>query len=198
MPGNWKDAVLYASTIEVDLNSTTSIDGTTLYDGDRVLLKDQTTLSKNGIYVYNHSASPRFTRATDASTYDLLQYAAVYVERGDANAGRTFLQINPLSDLETDPVRFIPLANPILTPAGITANNPDVTLDRKRIQATIDAVSAVGGGTVQLGLGTFYIDTKLDLKSNVALQGAGSDVTTLLFKDNSDYANGAFTYLNGI
>ena len=42
------------------------IDGVTLSSGDRVLLKNQSTGSENGIYVFNGAAST-MTRATDAN-----------------------------------------------------------------------------------------------------------------------------------
>src|SRR5688500_804482 len=43
-----------------------TIDGVTLVTGDRILLKNQTTQSENGIYTVNASGAP--TRATDADS----------------------------------------------------------------------------------------------------------------------------------
>lgn len=60
----------------------TAIDGVTLVNGDRVLLKDQTTAAQNGIYVWNGSSSS-MTRATDATNpADFVFGFKVYVREG--------------------------------------------------------------------------------------------------------------------
>lgn len=61
-----------------------TIDGITLATGDRILLKDQSTGSQNGIYVVAASGSP--TRATDADSSAEIDSMTVYVEQGTANA----------------------------------------------------------------------------------------------------------------
>lgn len=53
------------------------------------------------------------------------------------------------------------------------------------INTAIDAVSREGGGTVQLLAKTYYFDNDINLKENVSLIGAGSDITILDFKDGS-------------
>lgn len=89
---NWKDSVRAASIANVDISSAPStVDGITLVSGDRVLLKDQTTGSQNGIYVFNGAASA-MTRATDADTAANLEQACVVVEEGTTNAGTTWRQ----------------------------------------------------------------------------------------------------------
>lgn len=67
-----------------------SIDGVTLATGDRILIKDQTTQSENGIYTVNASGAP--TRATDADSTADLNNATVYVTSGTVNAGREYTQ----------------------------------------------------------------------------------------------------------
>jgi hypothetical protein len=61
---DWKQSVRAASTANVAaLSGLLTIDGITLVANDRVLLKDQTTASANGIYL---AASGAWTRALDA------------------------------------------------------------------------------------------------------------------------------------
>lgn len=60
-----KASVRAATTANIDLASVTTIDGVTLADGDRVLVKDQSTASENGIYVHSSGA---LTRAADADS----------------------------------------------------------------------------------------------------------------------------------
>ncbi len=81
----WKDDVRVASTANVNVASPgTTIDGVTLANGDRVLLKNQTAAAENGIYVFNGSAVP-MTRAGDADTAGDVQAMTVFVNEGTAN-----------------------------------------------------------------------------------------------------------------
>lgn len=61
----FKDAVRAATTANITLSGTQTIDGVALVVGNRVLVKNQTTGSQNGIYVV---ASGAWTRATDADS----------------------------------------------------------------------------------------------------------------------------------
>jgi hypothetical protein len=88
----WKDNVRAASTANVNLSSPgSSMDGISLSTSDRILVKDQSTASQNGIYIWN-GASTAATRATDASTFDELESAVVTVDEGTANGGSTWRQ----------------------------------------------------------------------------------------------------------
>ncbi len=88
---SWKQPVRAASTAVVTVASPgASIDGVTLVNGDRVLLKNQSNAAENGIYVWTGSASP-LTRATDADTGSELVSAAVFVREG-TQADRQYVQ----------------------------------------------------------------------------------------------------------
>ena len=58
-----KQSVRVATTANITLSNTQTIDGVSLSVGDRVLVKDQSTASQNGIYVV---ASGAWSRSTDA------------------------------------------------------------------------------------------------------------------------------------
>jgi hypothetical protein len=87
-----KLAVRAASTANITVASPgASIDGVTLVAGDRILLKDQTTTSQNGIYVWN-GAAVAATRALDADAGSELQPGTnVFVTEGTVNADRQYL-----------------------------------------------------------------------------------------------------------
>jgi len=76
----------------------------------------------------------------------------------------------------------------------------DGTSDEDEINAAINYLAALGGGTVQLTTGTFYIDGKIVMKSNVRLAGQGNN--TIIEKNCDDYGiealGGAGTELTGI
>lgn len=87
---DWKQEVVAASTGNVTIASPgTSLDGVTLTAQDRILLKDQTTASQNGIYVWTASAAA-LTRALDATTGVQLSGATTTVQRGTVNADRIY------------------------------------------------------------------------------------------------------------
>lgn len=98
----WKDNVRTASTANVNTSSPGStMDGVTLSTNDRILLKDQTDESENGIYIFN-GASTALTRAEDAADFDSLESAVVTVDEGTANEGSTWRQTEVNGTIDTD------------------------------------------------------------------------------------------------
>jgi hypothetical protein len=68
-----------------------------------MLLKDQTTQTQNGIYLFNGAATP-MTRTTDADLFDELEGAIVTATEGTANAGPTGRQTQVIGVLGTNNV----------------------------------------------------------------------------------------------
>jgi hypothetical protein len=95
---DWKATVRVASTANVTVSAPgAAIDGVTLVAGDRVLLKNQTTGSENGVYVFN-GAAVAMTRATDASAGQLSSGAAAFVSEGtNADTGWTLTTNDPIT-----------------------------------------------------------------------------------------------------
>ena len=89
---DFKDSVRVASTASVTISGPgAAIDGVTLSSGDRVLLKNQSTGSQNGIYVFNGAASA-LTRAGDADAdAEVTAGLFVFVEEGTANADNGYV-----------------------------------------------------------------------------------------------------------
>ena len=83
----FKRSVRAATTANITLSAPQTIDGISLVAGDRVLVKDQTTTSQNGIYVV---AAGAWTRALDANTSSKIASALVAVDSGTANGGKLF------------------------------------------------------------------------------------------------------------
>ena len=74
-------------TIADDLNISDNIDGIALADGDRVLVKNQTTASENGIYIAGTSPA----RAADMASGDHVKGHFFFVEEGTVNADNGFV-----------------------------------------------------------------------------------------------------------
>lgn len=89
---DWKQSVRAASTANVTIAGPgTSIDGVTLANGDRVLLKNQTTGSENGIYEFNGSAAA-MTRAPDADVNaEVTSGMSMLVTEGTANGDKQWV-----------------------------------------------------------------------------------------------------------
>jgi hypothetical protein len=86
---SWKQAVRAATTANITLSGAQTIDGVSVIAGDRVLVKDQSTGSQNGIYV---AAAGAWTRATDAdTTAEVRGGMAVAVSEGTANGNTLWL-----------------------------------------------------------------------------------------------------------
>lgn len=86
----YKDAVRVATTATGTLATAYAngqvVDGVTLATGDRILLKNQTPASENGIYTVNVSGAP--TRATDFdANAEVLRGVQCYVQFGTVNGG---------------------------------------------------------------------------------------------------------------
>jgi hypothetical protein len=75
----WKDCVHAATTTNITLSGTQTIDGVALGVNNRVLVKNQTTLSQNGIYDVKAGA---WVRSFDADSGGDLAMAAVFVALG--------------------------------------------------------------------------------------------------------------------
>ncbi len=87
-----KEPARAASTANVTIATPgASIDGVSLVAGDRVLLKNQSTASQNGLYVWA-SAATSLTRSTDAdAAADFVHGFQVYVREGTANGATTWV-----------------------------------------------------------------------------------------------------------
>jgi hypothetical protein len=84
-----KEPVRVATTANITLSGTQTIDGVALSVGDRILVKNQTTQSQNGIYIV---AGGAWQRSLDANTDTELTNALVPVTEGTVNANTTYRQ----------------------------------------------------------------------------------------------------------
>lgn len=78
-----KASVRCATTANITLSGTQTIDGVSVVAGDRVLVKNQTAPAQNGIYVV---AASTWSRSADADTWAELPGAFTFVEEGTTNA----------------------------------------------------------------------------------------------------------------
>lgn len=104
---NWKANARVASTANVNTASPgATIDGVTMAANDRVLLKNQSTGSQNGIWVWN-GAAVAMTRALDANAASELINAVVTVSEGSTNADTTWRQDTINITLDTTSLSWV-------------------------------------------------------------------------------------------
>lgn len=91
---NVKEEVVAASTADLtlttDVEDGDTLDGITLATGDRILIKNQTDQTENGIYVVAASGAP--SRSDDADTGTELTNAIVAIRGGTSNADTLYMQ----------------------------------------------------------------------------------------------------------
>lgn len=112
----WTTPVVAATTAPITLSGTQTIDGVSLAVNDRVLVKNQTDQTENGIYTVQTGA---WTRAADYNAVNEINQSAVFVlDGGSVNGKATFLQVGSVSTLGTDNITFTPFSGPVVNSAG--------------------------------------------------------------------------------
>jgi hypothetical protein len=140
-----KASVRAATTANITLSNTQTIDGVALSVGDRVLVKNQSTGSQNGIYVV---ASGSWTRAADFDNSPDVEVSPgtfFFVEEGTTQADNGYVVSNDTAiTIGTTAITFSQFsgAGQITAGAGLTksGNTLDVVGTADRITVATDSV----------------------------------------------------------
>ena len=145
-----------AGTITASSNGALSMDGGSPSNGQRVLLKDQSSNVQNGVYVVTNSGGAGsqyvLTRAADAdAASEITGGAFFFVEQGSANADNGYVTThNGTPTLGTDAITFEQFsgagqisAGSALTKSGNTLN---VAVDDSSIEINSDALRVKASG----------------------------------------------------
>lgn len=159
-----KESVKVATTANITLSNTQTIDGVALSNGDRVLVKNQTTGSQNGIYVVSTGA---WSRAEDADTNaEVTAGLFVFVEQGDTNADSGFVLTtdSPLI-VGTDALTFVQFSGAGQIIAGAALTKTGNQLD---VQVAATGGIEISGDALQLkstvaGNGLTYTNGVVDV-----------------------------------
>lgn len=145
---SWLQQVRAASTANiVDLSdgvdAGATIDGVTLAEGDRVLLKNQSTASQNGIYVVA-AAGNAGIRASDMPTGVMARGATVAVLNGSNNQGLIFMvdSADFTVNVGTDAMSWIEIGSGITASSVDTLSSKTIDLDSNTISGTVAEFNA--------------------------------------------------------
>jgi hypothetical protein len=172
-----KDSVRVATTTNITLSGTQTIDGVSVIAGDRVLVKDQTTASGNGIYV---CAAGAWARAADAAdNAEVTSGMFTFVSEGTLNSDTGWvLTTNDVITLGTTSLAFSQFsgAGAVTAGAGMTktGNTLDVaTASASRIVVNADNIDLASGVITTPGT---YKSVTIDTYGRAT---AGTNPTTL-------------------
>lgn len=189
---DFKNSVRVATTGNITLSGVFVIDGVTVVVGDRVLAKNQTTASANGIYTVTSGA---WVRAADAAT-NINSGMFCFVEEGATNAstGWVLQTPNPIT-LGTTGLNFVQFSG-----AGeITAGN-GIAKSGNTLSVTSVSAARIVVGASGIDLATTGVTAGSYSKFTVDVYGritAASSPTTLAGYGITD-AQSASVELNGI
>lgn len=155
---SWKQPVRAATTANITLSGTQTIDGVSVIAGDRVLVKSQTAGSGNGIYV---AAAGAWARATDFDSATEALGAATFVSEGTTLGNTVWLQTTdaPIT-LGTTALVFAQVGggssytagNGVTITSGVIAADPTVVARK--------ASATVGDGTATTLTVTHNLNTQ--------------------------------------
>lgn len=166
---DWKASVRVATTAAVTLatglENGDTLDEVTLATGDRVLVKNQTDATENGLYVVAASGAP--TRSSDADTAaEITASFAVFVEEGTVNADSGWT----LTNNGTITVGTSELSFTQFTGLGqITAGNG--------LTKTANTLDVVGGLGIVANANDVAVDTAVVVRKYAVAIGDGTSTS---------------------
>ena len=176
----------------------TVLDGYTLLNGDRVLVKNEVASANNGIYTWATGGTV-LTRATDFDTAaEMASGDFTFVTNGTLYANTGWVQTDPVTVVGTSPVTWIQFSG-----AGTYTAGTGLTLTGTQFSITNTAVTAGAyGSATQVGTFTVNAQGQLTLASDTtvtpavgSITGLGTGVATALAV--SVGSAGAFVTFNG-
>ena len=176
----------------------TVLDGYTLLNGDRVLVKNEATQANNGIYTWATGGTV-LTRATDFDTApEMASGDFTFIVYGTLYANTGWVQTDPVTVVGTSPVTWVQFSG-----AGAYTAGTGLTLTGTQFSITNTAVTATSyGSATQVGTFTVNAQGQLTAAANVtvtpavgSITGLGTGVATALAINVG--SAGAFVTFNG-
>jgi len=160
-------------SLTTDLQNGDTIDGVTLVTGDRVLVKDQSTASENGLYTV--VASGAASRDTEYDTITELSGQMVVVNQGTSNDNKIFLcTTNTTATLDTDDITFSQV-----TPSNVGTVTSVAVADSGSSEFTVTGSPVTSSGTISLEVATIA-NTKISGLGTASTQDVGTSANNVV------------------
>lgn len=173
---SWKDSVHLATTVNVALTGLQTIDGVVMNNPDRVLVKNQTTPSENGIWV---TGAGGWTRAVDADAAAEVQGMAMFVEDGTVNGDTAWVcTTNAPITVGTTSLAFAQFAGggTVTGGAGMTqtGNILNVVAGDTTLTVAADDVRVNTGVIATVASLASYVPTTRNVVAGAGMTGGGA------------------------
>jgi len=152
----------------------TALDGYTLLNGDRVLVKNEVTQANNGIYTWATGGTV-LTRATDFDTAaEMASGDFTFVSNGTLYGSTGWVQTDPVTVVGTSPVTWIQFSG-----SGAYTAGTGLTLAGTQFSITNTAVTANSYGSAS-AVPTFTVNAQgqLTLAANTSIAISASQITS--------------------
>jgi len=153
----------------------TVLDGYTLLNGDRVLVKNESAQANNGIYTWATGGTV-LTRATDFDTAaEMASGDFTFVANGTLYANTGWVQTDPVTTVGSSPVNWVQFSG-----AGTYTAGTGLTLTGTQFSISNTAVTAGSyGSATQVGTFTVNAQGQLTAAANTTVTPAVGSITGL-------------------
>lgn len=187
---NPKQAVKCATTANITLSGLQTIDTYTTLAGDRVLVKNQSTSSENGIYI---ASAGTWTRATDMDVWSEVPGAYCVVLNGTANGNTAWVSTSAdTGTINVTPITFVQFAG-----TGTYYAGTGLTLAANTFSITNTGVTAATKGSASKTVtATVNAQGQLTSLTDQDIAIAGTQITSGTI--DSARLSGSYTGITGV
>lgn len=194
-----KASVVAATTVDITLSGLQNIDGISVQNGDRVLVKNQSLPQENGIYIASASA---WVRSSDADTWNDLVSAFTFVETGSTQADTGWVcTVNAGGTLGTTPVTWAQFSGAGSYVAGdgltLTGNSFSVVGTNDRISVSASGVDIASTYVGQSSITTLGTVTSGTWQATTVATGYGGTGLTSFTSGGAVYATSSSALTTG-
>ncbi len=183
----WKQSVKCATTTNGTFTTAfangQTVDGYALVTGDRILIKNQSDQTVNGIYTVNATGAP--TRAEDGSTGTELLASIVPVEQGTTNADSAWVNTNDTITLGSTNITYaifggLKAGTNLIITADVIGVDPSGFTASQLVRLNSGGTALEAAGATALGTNEASWTTDLDAtggKIKISAVGGGTNNT---------------------
>lgn len=169
-----KQSVRAGTTANIALTGLQTLDGVVLVAGDRVLVKNQTALKENGIYIV---ASGAWARSSDMDVWAEVPGTFIFVEEGTTLADSAWVSTaNQGGTLETTAITWLQFnsASDVLAGTGLTKAGNTISIAPVGTAGSYNNVTTNALGQVISGSNVAYLTGNQNITLQGDVSGTGS------------------------